>query len=54
MPGGGERQLLRKDGADTIQSGGEACAGEVGFDFGEDAGAEVDCRGVFAERSWLS
>ncbi len=51
MPGGGERQLLREAGADAIQSGGEACPGEVGFDFGEDAGAEVDCRGVFAERT---
>src|SRR5882757_5634817 len=51
MPGASEGQLLRKDGADAIQGGGEACPSEVGFDLGEDAGAEVDCRSVFAERS---
>src|SRR5216683_6053976 len=51
MPGGDESQLLRKDGADAIQSGGEACASEVGVDFGEDAGAEVDCCSVFAKRT---
>ena len=49
MAGGGEGELLRKGGADAVEGDGEAGAGEVGFDLGEDAGAEVDRRGVFAE-----
>src|ERR1700719_2341136 len=50
MPGGGEGQLLREAGADAVEGGGEARAGEVGFNFGEDAGAKVDGRSVFTER----
>src|SRR6267154_6800926 len=49
MTGGSERQLLRKGGSDAVQGDGKACARKVGFDFGENAGAEVDCRGVFAQ-----
>ena len=45
-----ETELLRrKMGRTQLRADGEASAGEVGFDFGEDAGAEVDRRGVFAE-----
>ena len=49
MAGGGEGQLLREDGADAVEGVGEAGAGEVGFDFGEDGGAEMDGGGVLAE-----
>ncbi len=35
--------------ADAAEVVGEAGAGEVGFDFGEDAGADMDGFGVFAE-----
>ena len=38
-----------KDGAGAVEVVGEAGAGEVGFDFGKDGGAEVDGCGVLAE-----
>ncbi len=50
MTGGGEGQLLCEGRADAVEGDGETGAGEVRFDFGEDAGAEVDRGGVLAER----
>jgi hypothetical protein len=51
VTGGGEGELLREDGPDAVQCVGEAGAGHVGLDLGEDAGAEVDCGGLLAERA---
>ena len=49
MTGCVKRQLLRKGGANAIQRDGKTGTGKMGFDFGEDAGTEVDHYGVFAE-----